>query len=523
MTTLSSLLREKDEIIERLQLLNRPVADLSLETLKSIITMKERLSVVNSEIDIINSALFIRIDVIEKLIVDLKQSVENKLRVFRSQLVEGKSDDKYIDIITKWSSDMEEKLKEAMEFALSCTEEVKKLASDGSEEKGDVNQKVAEPGQPQIAEIGTEHVSSEHYGELGTPENRYNNESNKPEAEHKMNPAESDAANCEKTSQPISPDAENNELKKLNECIQNSVNRKMKVGKTITDIIHLDTYLSDNSEVVKKLHDFIEQNNKLQQNPLINHITNEERKKKHPVKYETHGKKDSVDLFEMVNKDIGMKELYSTLEEAVKPVGENVCQHERQVIEDAVAEAAAARADDIIWGTMTLEKMPPSFIYSSEEEGVDYSVIDRGEDDPLPSEVKDTKEDVLDALDEIPVKYPWSWLGEDGSSLDRILAGIDKEDTQAILDALEKHLEITCIFPFEAKILECHESGPLKQGDRLSVKGISGVDDFYGINVETRRGRKKYHVPLMELEVTDKKSVNYQPVEVYKTWFANRY
>jgi hypothetical protein len=177
---------------------------------------------------------------------------------------------------------------------------------------------------------------------------------------------------------------------------------------------------------------------------------------------------------------------------------------------------------DIKWDSITLKKMPSSLIYCSEEEGVDYSVMSLGENDLLPAEVRDTEEDVLDAIDEISKKYPWSWLGEAGESLDRILAGIDKENTHAISVALEKYLELTCVFPFEAIISEHQGRGPLKEGDRISVKGISGDDDLYGIIVETRQGRKKYHVPLLDLEVSDKKSVNHQPVEVYKTWFANQ-
>ena len=61
------------------------------------------------------------------------------------------------------------------------------------------------------------------------------------------------------------------------------------------------------------------------------------------------------------------------------------------------------------------------------------------------------------------------------------------------------------------------------EGDKISVKGISGVDDLYGLIAETRYGRKKYYVPLLDIEVIDKGSVNYQPVEDFKVWFSNRW
>lgn len=329
MTTLSSLMREKDEIIERLQLVNRPVADLSLESLKSIIAMKERLNVVNNEID--KSGLLGRINIIEKLTGDLKQSVENKLRVFRNQLGKGQSDNRYTDIIFEWSSGMEEKLKEVIEFAASCTEAVKKSDSNKGEEEENGNQKVVEPGQLLLVETVGEQSSSYHYSDLGILENRSSKESNKPEPEFE-NPSETDTTCCENTAKPGSPNPENEEHKKINECIQNSINGKMGIEKTITGMLHTDTCLPYNNEMVKKLQDFIDQNNKLQQTPLINPVINEKHKKKHPGKYKKHGKKDSIkdraveeqfcqgakkdreqvakesNLFETVNKNIGAKD-----------------------------------------------------------------------------------------------------------------------------------------------------------------------------------------------------------------------
>ncbi|TEB15227.1 Calcium binding protein [Pelotomaculum sp. FP] len=92
-----------------------------------------------------------------------------------------------------------------------------------------------------------------------------------------------------------------------------------------------------------------------------------------------------------------------------------------------------------------------------------------------------------------------------------------------MLDAFKKYLEMTCVFPLDAQISEYQENGPLNEGDKISVKGISGVDDLFGLIVEIRHGCKKYHFPLLDIEVIDKGSVNYQPVENYKVWFANNY
>lgn len=67
-----------------------------------------------------------------------------------------------------------------------------------------------------------------------------------------------------------------------------------------------------------------------------------------------------------------------------------------------------------------------------------------------------------------------------------------------------------------------YNRGPLRSGDRVNVKGVSLVDDHYGIIVELRVGRRRYDFPLCDLEVADQRSANYQPVKDYAIWFANR-
>ncbi|MFQ5793904.1 MAG: calcium-binding protein [Candidatus Bipolaricaulia bacterium] len=60
-----------------------------------------------------------------------------------------------------------------------------------------------------------------------------------------------------------------------------------------------------------------------------------------------------------------------------------------------------------------------------------------------------------------------------------------------------------------------------ERGDRLRVTGFALVDDLYGIIVDVKRGRRKYAMPLCDLEVIDEKSPNHQVVKDYAMWFAN--
>ncbi|WP_161598646.1 MULTISPECIES: calcium-binding protein [Desulfonatronospira] len=89
-------------------------------------------------------------------------------------------------------------------------------------------------------------------------------------------------------------------------------------------------------------------------------------------------------------------------------------------------------------------------------------------------------------------------------------------------DAWERHLEEVLKLPFEAVVSEFQEKGLLQQVDKVKVHGFEGWDNLYGIIVSIRAGRRKYAVPLCDLEVIDRTSSNYQPVKDYAVWFANR-
>ena len=82
-------------------------------------------------------------------------------------------------------------------------------------------------------------------------------------------------------------------------------------------------------------------------------------------------------------------------------------------------------------------------------------------------------------------------------------------------------------FPFEGVIDEYSDeeffgkSVALRFGDRVTVTKIIYEDDLYGVLVEIKKGRRKYHFPLCDIAVADKKSSDYKKVDDYRTWFAN--
>ena len=176
----------------------------------------------------------------------------------------------------------------------------------------------------------------------------------------------------------------------------------------------------------------------------------------------------------------------------------------------------------IQWDSITLKHMPDSAIEQCEEQGLGWTemFLDiREVEAALP---RDSGADVAGVADALSDKFAWSYLGEQGRRIRQVLMGVDAEDDMDMLGAWEEYLEENLSFPFEAEVDEYQERGPLQAGDHVKVTEIGLVDDLYGVIVDLRRGRRKYAFPLCDLRVIDEHSPNYQIVDDYRTWFANR-
>lgn len=83
----------------------------------------------------------------------------------------------------------------------------------------------------------------------------------------------------------------------------------------------------------------------------------------------------------------------------------------------------------ICWDSITIKNMPPSFIDQSNEEGLDYSAMSLSPDEVEPAESRDSEKDVVKALREISGAHSWSWLGEAGNRMQKVLASIGWRNT----------------------------------------------------------------------------------------------
>ena len=119
-------------------------------------------------------------------------------------------------------------------------------------------------------------------------------------------------------------------------------------------------------------------------------------------------------------------------------------------------------------------------------------------------------------------KHAYSYLGEQGNRIQKILNNISPDDDWQNTEAWGTHLEKVLRFPFAAEVWKAEGYGPLEEGEKVKIDEVVHIDDLYGVIVKVRKGREIFHYPLCELEVCEKKSSNYEHIDDYQVWFANR-
>jgi hypothetical protein len=177
---------------------------------------------------------------------------------------------------------------------------------------------------------------------------------------------------------------------------------------------------------------------------------------------------------------------------------------------------------EIEWDSITLRALSEDYVRQREEEGLEWASMYLLIDEVKRTRSRDSERDVQLAISEFSHLFSWNYLGEEGPRINNVLKDINPDDTYACMKAWSKHLKKVLVFPFDAEIVDGDNRGPLGVGDRLRVHSIAIVDDLYGVIVDVRLGRRKYAHPLCDLEVLDKESPNYQNVQDYAVWFANR-
>ncbi len=176
----------------------------------------------------------------------------------------------------------------------------------------------------------------------------------------------------------------------------------------------------------------------------------------------------------------------------------------------------------IEWDSLTLKQIPSDYIEQSEMDGCDWSSIILYESDLEISTPSDKKDDVEKTKDKLSDKYQWASFGAQGLRISKILEGINPNNEMKYLKKWVEHLDKELTFPIQAIVSESEDNWLIKSGDEVVIKSLPHIVDMYGIIASIRLNGMKYEFPLCDLDVIDKSHANFQLIDDYCTWFANR-
>ena len=174
------------------------------------------------------------------------------------------------------------------------------------------------------------------------------------------------------------------------------------------------------------------------------------------------------------------------------------------------------------WDSLTLRAIPDAQIRACEIEGLAWQTMGLEIAEVSPAPPRDTPAEAEALYEEILSHHRWDHLSDLNPGITDLLGPLGKADELTYLKAWDKHLHQALRFPFEARVEEQLLRGPVQVGAIVQVLGISELNELYGVLVSVRLGRSSYTLPLCDLEATDCDSPNYQPLNDYVVWFANR-
>ena len=176
----------------------------------------------------------------------------------------------------------------------------------------------------------------------------------------------------------------------------------------------------------------------------------------------------------------------------------------------------------IKWDSVTLSAMPDEYIADSEAQGCNCTEMYLEMTEVEPARARDTEADAQRSARLADSKSLWLSMRTQGKRILGVIGAADPDDPMEALEAWAKQLQKELTFPFEAKVSEPQERGPLVEGDSVQVLAIKHVDELMGVIVKIKRGWRKRAFPLCDLEAVPRKSPAYLKVMDYRVWFANR-
>jgi hypothetical protein len=166
--------------------------------------------------------------------------------------------------------------------------------------------------------------------------------------------------------------------------------------------------------------------------------------------------------------------------------------------------------------------MPTAYIHQSEVDELDWQSMALYESELEKTLPRDTPGDVQKAQELLSDKFQWSSYKEQGLRIAKILECINQKDEMKCLEKWVAHLESNLTFPVQAMITDAEDSRLIKIGSTVVIKALPHIVDLYGVIASIIFKGSRYEYPLCNLQALAENSADYQLIDDYGTWFANR-
>lgn len=167
-------------------------------------------------------------------------------------------------------------------------------------------------------------------------------------------------------------------------------------------------------------------------------------------------------------------------------------------------------------------QIPSDYIEQSEIDGFDWSSKVLYDSDLEITVSRDKLENVKKSKEKLADQHYWDSFGQQGLRISKILHGVDPHNEMKCLKKWVGHLHKALTFPIQAVVSESEDDWLIQSGDNVLIKSLPHIVDTYGVIASISLKGKKYEFPLCDLEVNDNTTTDFQLIDDYKIWFANR-
>jgi hypothetical protein len=174
---------------------------------------------------------------------------------------------------------------------------------------------------------------------------------------------------------------------------------------------------------------------------------------------------------------------------------------------------------DIAWDSITLKSIDRDYVIALEKEGFDWSEMALALSDVDIVPPRDTEKETENAFKIVKKDTYWESEGEEGLKIKEILGGSKNLDQE--YQAWDDYLKKTLKFPFRA-VYFAEGKSPIPHEATVKVTRVHSIDDWYGILMSVEYKNKFYQLPLANLTAVNQNGINYETVDLYDTWFADK-